>query len=72
MKPKEVRKFLVTTIRIHYKTFKYAKKLLRDDEVSLSRYIELSLRKYIENKTGKKFKHFIKEQSEIEVKEITE
>jgi len=72
MKPKEIRKFLVTTIRIQYRTFKYAKKLLRDDEVSLSRYIELSLRKYIENKTGKKFKHFVKEQSEIEVKEITE
>jgi hypothetical protein len=49
-------KCLTTTVRIQRKTIKFAKKFLAEDEVSLSRFVELSLRKYIENKTGQTFK----------------
>lgn len=48
---------MTTTVRVQRKTIKFAQRFLREDEVSLSRFLELSLRKYIENKTGKTFKN---------------
>jgi len=55
-------KCLTTTVRVQRRTIKLAQKFLLEDEVSLSRFLELSLRKYIENKTGKKFKKIFTEQ----------